>query len=228
MFIDMARIAHPRRFIAIASTLVALGVVIPSAALAQSTTMYPSGDSLSLSSIPITIPFGAFFRGTTAYSGSPTCTFNGGAFTVPATGNKTGPVSVNFSTRPTLTGCTEIENLNKKTKVPVEITTGGTWTLSAQYGTAGVVVTVPGLTISVEGSPAWETRPEYGAVSLAGAWDNGFSAPVNVASAVDYGGPLKLYLSGGGEKNVKEFAFGLNLFSLTDTTHPASLPVLGP
>ncbi len=208
---------------ALISALALGAFALPSVALAQSTTMYPANDSVSLSSTPITIPIGSYVRGSQIYTGSTTCTLNGGAFTVPASG-KSGPVIVNFTTRPTYTGCTEIEHVNNKTKVPVTITTSGAWTLSAQYGTAAVVVAAPVLTINIAGEPALTAGS---GISFGGGWDNGFSSPVSVASAVQWGGTVTMSLYEQGEKT-KEVAFPLSLETMTDTTHPASLPVLGP
>jgi len=196
------------------------------AAFAQSTTMYPAGDSVSLSSTPETIVIPTFQHGSHFYGGTTTCTFSGGAFTVPSTGNSSGPVTIKFTTRPAFTGCTEITNIGTKTKVPVAIVTEGEWTFSAQYGTAAVALATSGsggITIDVAGEPAMAR----GGSLFAGGWDNGFASPVSVSSAMQYGATLTMGLIEQGEKKV-EITFPQTLLTMTDTTHPASLPVLGP
>jgi hypothetical protein len=203
--------------------VVAVGA-FASAALAQSTTMYPKGDSVSLNSMPITVPIpSAPLK--KIVGGNTTCTLNGGAFTVPTTGNSSGPEAVSFTTEPTFTGCTSIGTA----KTPVTITTSGTWTMSVQYGIPTAVVTIPsnGLTISLNGTPYLYVKPEHGPISRSGGWDNGFSSPLSVSSALDYLGPVTLYVWEEGE-NTKEVKFPETLQTMTDTTHPASLPVVGP
>ncbi len=214
---------HLRNVGGVVAAAAAASAVVAPAAFA--TTMYPQGDSMSLSATPVTIPLGGFFRGANFYEGTTTCTLNGGAFTAPLT--KSG--AVNFTTIPTYTGCTEILK-NKNTKVPVTITTAGTWSLTAQYGTAAVTVAIPrsGLTINVDGEPAWYGSSEWNTSSFTGGWNNGFTEPVNVGTAISYGGTVTFHLSGGGEKSTKEIPFSQSLQTVTDTTHPASRPVLGP
>lgn len=200
--------------------------MLPSAALAQSTTMYPSGDSISLSSTPVTIKIPLFFKGQTKIAdfGTTTCTLHGGAFTVGG-GKKSGPVVVGFVTQPTYTGCTEISQLagGVETKVPVAITSTGTWNLTVQYGSASVVVHNANLSINVNNEPG--LGPSQ--VTFSGGWDNGFSSPLSVSSAVEYGGTVTLHVWEQGE-NTKEVTFPQALLTMTDTTHPASLPVIGP
>jgi hypothetical protein len=222
-----------RGTLAVLVAVAALGTAA-SAAFAQSTTMSPSGDSVSLSSAPVKIVIPTFFKSTTkerAYRGTTTCTLNGGSFVIPSTGNKNGPVTVSYASRPSFTGCTEITEIaeGKERKVPLTITTAGEWTLSAQYGTGHVTVTVPkeGLTINVNGEPAFYVKREAGPVSFNGHWENGFPPPMSVSSTIEYGGAVTLYEWEEGELH-KEIDFPQVLETMTDTTHPASLPVVGP
>ncbi|MGN6373908.1 MAG: hypothetical protein ACTHM1_13120, partial [Solirubrobacteraceae bacterium] len=142
-----------------------------------------------------------------------TCTLNGGAFKIPSSGNASGPVTVNFTTRPTYTECT--------TGWTVE--TSGTWTLSAQYGEASTTVTIPpgGIVFYYKGVA--EGQNNESAMTFIGGWNNGFESPVKVTSAVSYGGAIPIYW-----ENLKQTSFTQALQTLTDTTHPARQVLLGP
>jgi hypothetical protein len=198
--------AHRIIAVAISSLTVALAMSAPAFA-AYSSTLYPAGDAISASSVPVTVTGpGGFINDT--------CTLNGGAFTIPgANHNSAGPVTMNFTTLPTYTSCTG--------NVPLTITTTGAgvhWTFSAQYGQAATTVNiVPGGLIFNYLS---QQCANQSAASFSGSWNNGFTSPVSVSSAIAYGGPITT--------NCGQFTFGVGLQTLTDTTHPASLSLLGP
>jgi hypothetical protein len=190
----------------LSATLGVLGLALWLApmAFAQSTDLYPAGDSVSASSFPVTM--------SSPTTGSMTCTFNLGAFTLPAKGNSSGPVTATFTTRPTFTACSP----------GWQIETSGTWTLNVQYGSAAATITIPasGFTVKqigiVNAAGPW---------NLTGVWNNGFSSPVSVASSYAlYQSKNTYFLEG---KN-QEFTFGSGFSTLTDTTHPGSLLLLGP
>jgi hypothetical protein len=105
------------------------------------------------------------------------------------------------------------------------IETKGTWTLSAQYGSAAVTVNIP-----VGGIKLWEGTNEAGAIentanawTLAGIWNNGFGA--SVGSSI-YLNPTKdLYYTAG---TPHELTVGTAFSTLTNVTKPGTLPTLGP
>jgi hypothetical protein len=185
----------------------ALGAVATSA-LAQSTTIYPANATLTASSVPVTI--------TTPF-GNTTCTLNGGKFVVPSSGNASGPVTVNFSTLPTYTECTKIGT------AAVSVTTSGTWKLTTQYGTASASVTIPleGIEIHVATNTGRTTLGDEGPLTFTGAWNNGFTSPINVSTAIQYGGSIRLYWVGA----YHETPFSPALQTLSSSS---SMALLGP
>jgi hypothetical protein len=175
----MKRLRSRTLLVALVAVL-AFGALATSA-LAQSTTMYPAGATLTASSVPVTITTGV---------GNTTCTLNGGQFVVPSTGNPSGPLTINFTTRPTYTACTPIGG-----KVPT-VTTKETWTLIAQYGNASANVKVPleGIEISWNGQVIERTTlGDEGPLTFIGGWNNGFTSPVTVGTAIQYGGSIRLW-----------------------------------
>jgi hypothetical protein len=178
------------------------------AAFAQSTDLYPAGDSVSSSSTPITL--------TGPYTLPVTCTFNPGAFSLPAKGNPSGPVTTNFTTRPTFTACSNLG----------VVETSGTWTVSGQYGDAAATITIPisGFKMTLPGAFAENTSTSW---TMTGVWNNGFSSPVGVASSIDFLQSKDSYFASGTGK-AAEFTFGSAFSTLTDITHPGSPLLLGP
>jgi hypothetical protein len=181
-----------------------------SALAVPSSTLYPPGDSVSASSVPISLALGGI---------KDTCTLTGGAFTIPAAShNPSGPVVLNYATRPTITECSG--------NTVLTVTTQNAWKLNAQYGEASPTVTIPinGLVVT---EPFCGDVYNKAAVTIGGAgWFNGFTSPVNVGSAIAYGGAATLTCLGNGTE--RQLTLGTALQTLTDTTHPGSLPLLGP
>jgi hypothetical protein len=185
------------------AAVLATSLCLAPAALAQSTDLYPAGDSVSASASPVTI-------------GGTTCTFNPGVFTTPTKGNPSGPLTGTFTTRPTYSGCTAEHTIE----------TSGTWTISEQYGSGAATITIPvggfkmssygGLLTIINTASAW---------TLTGVWNNGFSSPVKVASSVDLYPSKNTYYSEGAPH---ELTFGSTLGTLSDVTHPGDLLLLGP
>ncbi len=190
------------RRLSAALAVVGLALWLAPAALAQSSTLYPAGDTVSASSIPITMTFGTL---------SPTCTFNPGTLSIPTKGNSSGAETATFTGTPTFTGCS----------IGFKVETSGTWTISTQYGTGAATITIP----------AGGFIGNYGVQNigeswtLVGVWNNGFTSPVNVSSSVDLYPTTDTYYSGGVEKKI---AFGSAFSTLTDLTHPGSPLLLGP
>jgi hypothetical protein len=182
--------------------VLAVALCLAPAALAQSTDIYPAGDTVSASSSPVLI-------------GKTNCTFNPGVFALPAKGNTSGPVTSTFTTRPTYTACDEGWKME----------TSGTWTISSQYGTAAVTINIPtggfketfaGVTLAQNSAGPW---------TLTGVWNNGFSSPVSVSSSIDLYPSKNTYYYEGAPR---EITFGSAFSTLSDTTHPGSLLLLGP
>jgi hypothetical protein len=184
--------------------------------------MYPASDSISASSVPVTFGNGPLLNST--------CTLNGGAFTVPTKGNPSGAVTATFTTLPSFTGCTkniageEVKIETKKEKGP--------WTVTVQYGLGTVSINLP-----VEAIWAYTNGTllglSTGPNSLTGWWSNGFSSPFLLSTAMQYGGTVtfecqkKNFICSSPGAPVKQ-TINPVIESLTDTTHPSSLPVLGP
>jgi hypothetical protein len=200
---------NPRRIITIAGASLVAALCAAAAAFAtNSSTVYPAGDSVSASSVPITITGAA----------TENCTLNGGAFTIPAANhNSSGPVTMGYSTRPTYTSCSG--SWSKLT-----IATSGSWTLAAQYGQVAATLTIPagGLTLSNIGE--CPSGSNASTVAFTGIWNNGFTTPKSVSSTMTYAGPVTITACGAKLPLTFEWA----LQTLTDTTHPSSLPLLGP
>jgi hypothetical protein len=194
-----------RRVVPVAIAVTALALLIPGyASAAQSSTFYPAGDTISVSSSPVTV--------TNPLKQTDTCMFNGGSFVVPAANHKaSGPLVAPFSTLPTITECAGPAKLIFTSQV---VTSEEPWSISLQY--LGVpTINIPFGGITCDGTTS-------GGTTLPGVvWSNGFTSPVSVSSAMGLGGTLER--SGCGNLTI-----GLNVHSLTDVTHPSSLPLLGP
>jgi hypothetical protein len=194
---------------ALASLALAL-LTASTASAAAHTSMYPVGDSISASSVPITIEL--------SKAEVSKCTQNGGVFTISTKGFSEGKFTNSWTTPPTYTGCTAIEGK------AVSVATSGTWTMSSEFGEGKLTVNVPGegqgIVLTV-GSEKY-TLLDPMTFSL-GNWNNGFTSPVSVGSTMQYGGRIKM--KGNFERPV---TFSEGLQTLTDVTHPSSLPVLGP
>lgn len=207
---------HTLRVVGVAIAITALTLLASSSAFAAySSTVSPHGDSVSASSVPITL--------TSQLAISDSCTLNGGVFAIPSklNHNSSGSVTMSYTTRPTYTSCSG--------NTSVAITTSGTWTVAAQYGQAATTITVPtnGLTL-VWGTGNCTESNTTGPVSFTGNWNNGFSeAGLNASSAITYSGSALLHQVGSCGGGLT-WTFGLGLQTLTDTTEPTLLPVLGP
>jgi hypothetical protein len=200
-----------RNALVAALALGALASASASSALAQSTTMYPAKATLTASSAPVTINIPPW--------GNTTCTFNPGKWVVPNSGNPSGPLGIGYTTAPSYTECTPLLGS------AVTVTTSG-WTMAAQYGAASASVTIPvgGLTISMFGK-AIEIVPntEEPLPVLVGGWNNGFTSPVNVGTAVSYSGKLRLWST---EKSKwVESTFSPELSSVSSSS---TMALLGP
>jgi hypothetical protein len=174
-------------------------------ALAQSSDLYPAGDLVSASATPMAVEGGGF---------NLVCTFNPGSFSIPGKGNPTGPVAVNFTTRPTFTACS----------FGMVIETTGTWTLSTQYGSATATIGIPteGFTERLPGQQKYIFNSEPW--KLTAVWNNGFSAPVAVSSSLFMLPSTNTYYNSG----AKPLTFGTALTTLSDLTKPGSPLLLGP
>jgi hypothetical protein len=185
-----------------ALAVLALALFAAGSAFAQSTDLYPASDVVSIGSAPMTV---GYF----------TCTFHGGTVTLPAKGS-TGAVNLSYSERPSLTGC----------GTNVTAVESGTWSLSIEYGNAQGQITIPPEGLKIESSKGEYYFFSTSAIKLNVAWNNGFSSPVSVGSAMEVWGSPEMWSFVDGKYHPT--SFGPSLVSLTDTTHPASLPLLGP
>ncbi len=197
----------------------ALLAVAPSA-LAQSTTMYPASDSISASSTPITFGTGPLMN--------VTCTLSGGTFTVPSKGNPSGAVSGTYTTLPSFTACTK--NLSGETVTIETKNIKGPWTMNAQYGVGNAQLLAPVEAIWVYTNGTLLALSTGN--SLTGWWSNGFTSPFLQNTTTQLGGTVTLECQRSGSlctggASVKQTVNPV-LESLTDLTHPASLPVVGP
>jgi hypothetical protein len=192
---------------ALASLSLAL-LAAPAAFATAHTSMYPVGDSISASSVPVTIELG---KGGTVTN----CTLNGGVFTISTKGFSEGKFTNTYTTLPTYTGCTN----------GVTVTTGGTWTMSTEYGEGKLGLKIPGEELGIVITSGSLKYTLLNAMTFPlGNWNNGFTSPVSVASTLQYGGAIRMKTQIG-EPTV---TFTEGLQTLTDVTHPSSLPVLGP
>jgi hypothetical protein len=173
------------------------------AAMAQSTDIYPASHTVSTSTTPITI-------------GTYNCTLNLHSFTTPAKGNPTGPVTINFSTRPTIEACSGTATVE----------TSGTWSMTVQYGAGGAVLNIPagGFNLSCcsglggISNSAFEWKWTW-------SWNNGFTSPVSVSSTLGLIPSTNKYYS---HAELKEVTASNALSTLSDVTSPGSLLLLGP
>lgn len=205
--------------------LLLIALLPGTAAAAQSTTMYPGGDVVSLSSAPITIE-GPNFKPTG-------CTTTGGSFVVPSSRNPSGPVTATLKTLPTF-NCVEKMGVDK-----------GVWQISVEYGTGVVTLKIPpeGLLFKAPvakghecpAEECWFNQTLNGAAGalVGGPWNNGFRSPVVVSSAANFGGSLAVWhnknpFEGGFEGSETLTFKSTGLITLTDTTHPESVPLVGP
>jgi hypothetical protein len=198
------------RRVGAALALLALTLLGAQSAFAQSSHLYPASDTVSMGSAPMTIGWALPIQ----------CTFHGGSVVLPAKGTTSGPITMSYLERPSFTGCT-LEG------IAVTVTTSENWTLSAEYGAADGKITIPAYGLKVLG-PKGEVEifNPSASVSLNVGWNNGFSSPVSVHSALEvYGSPSMFWAFDG---KYHATSFGPTLLSLTDVTHPASMPVLGP
>jgi hypothetical protein len=187
-----------------AFAVLTMSLLLTGAAMAQSTHLYPASDTVSMGSAPATL--GGLLK----------CTFHGGTIKLPATGSS-GAVTLSYTELPSFTACAE----------GYTVTVSGPWTISAEYGTDSGKITIPAngfVAKTAKGEIIFQNT--QGSTTMNATWNNGFSSPVNVGSAMEVWGSPSFTLGGGNQ--LTPFAFGPALVSLTDVTHPASLPVLGP
>jgi hypothetical protein len=198
------------RKVSAALALLALTLLGAQSAFAQSSHLYPASDTVSMGSAPITISWVLPLH----------CTFHGGSVVLPAKGTTSGPITMSYLERPSFTGCT-VEG------TPVTVATSENWTLSAEYGAANGKITIPAYGFEVLG-PKGEVEMfnSQESISLNVGWNNGFSSPVSVHSALEVYGSPQLFWAFDGKYHAT--SFGSTLLTLTDVTHPASMPVLGP
>jgi hypothetical protein len=208
------------RVAAVGMVVVLASLISAGTALAGSipTTLYPTGDSVSLGSSPMTI------TGWPKFGSIPlSCTWEGGTFTMPTKGNSAGPVTTTFTTRPQLSKC------NLLGSTTYSAVTSGTWTMTTEYGTAKATIKVPpnGIEIQSKGESGntliWGFNS--GTMELVAGWTNGFSSPISVGSSIGINSTVNFFWYSYGEKPT---TFGPSLSALTDTTHPTSLPLVGP
>jgi hypothetical protein len=190
------------RWISASLAVVGAALLLAPAAFAQSTDLYPGGDTVATS---LTSAQG----GTTM-----NCPVNLGAFTLPAKGNPSGSVTGAFTTRPTF-----------ECKSPIKVETLGEWSISVQYGTGQATITIPAGGIKEWVGSLQTLSNTMNAWTWNGVWNNGFSSPVSVPSSIDLLPTEDTFYSGGEKRTA---TLGTAFTTLTDTTHPASLPLLGP
>jgi hypothetical protein len=167
--------------------------------------------------VPVTVSL----NGISGLGKGTTCTLNGGAFTIPSKGNPSGAVSANFTTLPTFTGCAK-NSRGEEVKVETRSTKGPS-TITAEWGPGQITINPPfeGIWLYTNGAPYAISLAEH---NLTGWWANGFSSPILFNTALKWSGTVRAEY-GGGQGNM---TITPSLQSLTDLTHPSSIPVLGP
>lgn len=179
------------------------------AAMAQSTDIYPFGHTVSTSTTPITIE-------SQSPKGPWNCTLNLHSFTLPSKGNSTGPVTINFTTRPTVEACNS----------GATVETSGTWSMTVQYGAGGAVLNIPAggfnLVCCSGLSGIYNSAYEW---KWTWTWNNGFTSPANVASSLGMIPSTNKYVLFGG---TQEATVRNGFSTLSDVTQPGSLLLLGP
>lgn len=209
-----------------AGAVAAVMLLIPAAASA--TTLYPAGDTISFGNSP-----GVSISGTDCTLFIPPVTFTNSS----GSGTVTNTIP-NYDVR--FDNCYEMSGDVKAIGPTGE---GGNWTLGIDYGMNTVSLGVPtgGLAIATNGSGdsgcTWtNTAPR----TFTGYWDNGYGAPVNAPTNVTVpSGQITMTAEGSWGSNGCAL-LGTNqvfyvypegdssFFTLTDTTNPNSLPLLGP
>jgi hypothetical protein len=177
-----------QRALAVLVVLVAALAVAPSA-FAQSSDLYPAGNVVSGGTLPI----------------GP-CTLRFGTFTIPTKGSSEA-VKANFTTRPSIEKCSSGWTGE----------TSGTWSISAQYGTGALTISIPPGGLKIE-LPHLVVKTNAGEEwKLAAVWHNGSTA---------YSVPSSIYVAQSALP--KELTAGPSFFALSDVTQPSALPLLGP
>jgi hypothetical protein len=180
-----------RRSTALVAAFIAL-LLTPALAHATSASMYPAGDTLDAA------PQSERVLTSGGVEGSVRCTFDAGAVRIPAepaNRNASGPLRLTLSTNPTFESC-------RVGGYGVRVTASGTWTAEWAWGApATTTLNVPprGVVISIWTIPGFEemTAPlcegtNASAVSIRGSWQNGFTSPAFVNSAMSLSGTTPL------------------------------------
>lgn len=195
---------------------IAITGVVP-ATSAASTYVFPGGQTLPLGSANVEIPP----MGLT--SAVPfNCTLNGGSVAIPG-GSPANPsatsVTASFATIPSFTSCTGF--------FAPTVTTSGRWTMTIEYGfPTRATVNVPAGGITAEYGGCIGTQAAAG--TFTGYWQNGYTFPTSVDTAVGLsGGPALTWGCTG------TYALGMSTGALTvRATNPRTgaplLPVVGP
>lgn len=156
--------------------LVALGLTCSVATQAASTTIYPAGHTFTISSQSVRLDTG--FYGID-------CIWSGGTLSIPrapANNNPSGAVTMNFTTNPTFTSCTN-------GGIPTTVTTSGTWTFRVQAGfphQSSISIPARGLAVTV--SPGCTSKNSNATAFPAATWQNGFASPAFVNSETAFNG----------------------------------------
>lgn len=186
------------------------GLALP--ATSAATIVHPAGHLLWMDTQSVTIPLPGGY--------STTCTMGNAEGAVPAAPgnyNASGPVTVNLTTPPTFTSCTD-----HYVGQPVTITTSGTWGLALDWGAPGnATLNVPanGIRIDITGFASNVTNS---AGAFTGYWQNGYtgysSRPKRSVLTLA-GGPT---MNWGGWIGSKPFLMANKLFNIYNNTNPAS------
>jgi hypothetical protein len=209
----MPHLLNMRRALSLATAMTAVACLTSSAALASlpGSTLYPqhkTSDTVSLSSTRVFVE--------TFYT-IESCVLNGGSFQIPEKGSKSGPTTANFITQPSFTSCESVGR-----GIVPQVITRGTWKLSVQYGVPGVTITVPanGLEAIDSGKTVFYVNEKP--VEFFGGWTNGFTSPFSQSSVMTWGGRVN---------SPRNYTLKISpnaLLTMTDTSIPADLVVLGP
>jgi hypothetical protein len=213
-----------RRIAALVAALIAL-LIAPAVAEATSASLYPAGHTLDVTAqTERTLLSGIM--------GSIRCTYDAGAARIPAepaNRNETGPLRLTLSTLPGFESC-------RGSGWTATVTASGSWTAEWTWGAPAVATwNVPARGIAVrlvlEGVTLCEGT-NTSAAAIRGSWQNGFTSPVFVTSAMSLSGRASGIAWTGNEQCGSWFGSSMNLELATvevrDTTNARAVILVGP
>ncbi|MGN6190040.1 MAG: hypothetical protein ACTHOE_14190 [Conexibacter sp.] len=206
--------------------IVASSLLAPSLAQAVSGSLYPAGDTLDI----VNARYNTMMLGS---QGGTTCNVDLGAARIPAepgNRNASGPIRVTLSTNPTFEGCRTAGESST-------ITSAGTWTAEFAWGSpAPATINVParGIIVRIFFLEALFCEgTNNSAMTATGSWQNGFTSPAFVNSALSLRGSTRLTWTFG-ESGSCEISFGSQFtlertsVEVRDATNARAVVLVGP